>query len=360
MIHLCLFKKKKKVKRKLYIYAGVLTILLSACSTDFEVTGDWKETMVVYGLLDQSQAKQYIKINKAFLGEGNAFEYAEVKDSVQYARALNVTLQRIRGGNVVATYNLTPDNTIPKDPGIFYAPDQANAIYSFPSTGTNALNDDSQYKLIVRNSDTGVEVTSQTSLVKDFGLLSSPSPVSHTFSLISAGNDNYKFPIKFNSGQNARIYQVFVRFHFTDSTASGVVPDSLDWNFAEQTTASLAGGEVMDFGFVGQDFMKFVGNSLSDDPNIYSRTPGKLDIYVIAASDELNTFIEVNKPSTSIVQDKPEYTNITNGLGLFAARYFKAPVSNPLSSATLDTLSGGYHTCRLKFTNAAGVWTGCH
>ncbi len=50
----------------------------SACSTKLDVTGNYKETMVVYGLLDQSQPKQYIKVNKAFLGEGNAFSYAQV------------------------------------------------------------------------------------------------------------------------------------------------------------------------------------------------------------------------------------------------------------------------------------------
>ena len=348
------------MKRKLYIFAGVAALLLSACSTDLNVTGDWKETMVVYGLLDQSQPKQYIKINKAFLGEGNAFTYAQVKDSVQYSHALSVTLQRIRGGNVINTYVLTPDNTQPKDPGIFYAPDQANAIYSFNSTGTNALNDDSNYKLIIRNSETGKEVTSQTSLVKDFGNMTAPNIAGHSYSLISAGNDNYKFAIKFNSGVNARLYQVFLRFHFTDSTSTGTHADSLDWTFAQQVTGSTAGGEVMDFSFIGQDFMKFVGSKLADDPNVYMRKAGNLDIYVIAASDELNTFIDVNKPSLSIVQDKPEYTNITNGLGLFASRYYKAPVSNPLSGTTLDTLSGGYHTCHLKFANSAGVWTGCH
>ena len=102
------------------------SILFSACSTDFEVIGDWKETMVVYGLLDQAQDTQYIKINKAFLGEGNAFEYAMIKDSTQFVNSLNVTLQRIKNGSVIATYTLTPDNTKPKDPGTFYSSDQAN------------------------------------------------------------------------------------------------------------------------------------------------------------------------------------------------------------------------------------------
>ena len=55
-----------KVKKNLlYIFAATI-VLFSACSTDLDVNGEWKETMIVYGLLDQAQPKQYIKINKAF------------------------------------------------------------------------------------------------------------------------------------------------------------------------------------------------------------------------------------------------------------------------------------------------------
>jgi hypothetical protein len=33
--------------------------------------------------------------------------------------------------------------------------------------------------------------------------------------------------------------------------------------------------------------------------------------------------MEVNEPTNSIVQEKPDYTNITNGLGIFSSRYRK-------------------------------------
>jgi hypothetical protein len=86
-----------------------------------------------------------------------------------------------------------------------------------------------------------------------------------------------------------------------------------------------------------------------------------VDIIIIAAADELNTFINVNRPSTGIIQEKPEYTNIQNGLGIFSARYYKdkPPFSRNMNPATLDSLSEGRYTCRLKFVNIAGVWQGC-
>ncbi len=132
--------------KKINYLAITLLVVISACSTDLSVIGEYKETMVIYGLLDQSQPKQYIKINKAFLGEGSALAYAQIKDSAQYVNSLNVVLKRIKNGVELSSYTLSPDNTISKAPGTFYAPDQQNAIYSL-TTPSGTLNPDSDYQL---------------------------------------------------------------------------------------------------------------------------------------------------------------------------------------------------------------------
>jgi hypothetical protein len=353
-----LFKKYIKVKKKFGVLFLVLSILFSACSTDFDVIGDWKETIVVYGLLDQSQSKQYIKINKAFLGEGNAFEYAQIKDSAQFVNSMSVTLKKIRNGNEIASYNLTPDNTIPKNSGTFYGPDQGNAIYSFNSTGGNTLTQDSQYKLIIRNNETGSEVTSQTSLVNDFGPLLSPASGAQYAYIASTTNPNYRFSLRFVTAAYARLYQVIIRLHYTDSTSAGNVAKTLDWKLGQKTTEKLDGGEELDFGFKGEDYMKFIGSSLSDYSGLYNRKAGNVEIIVVSAADELSTYIDVNKPSTGIIQEKPEYTNITNGLGLLSARLYKTSFDKPLSGETKDELSGGDYTHCLKFLGNSGVWLG--
>ena len=75
--------KFANMKKNTSLFLLVLTIF-SACETEFNVNSDWKEVTVVYGLLDQSQDKQYIRINRAFLGEEDAFVMASVADSVNY------------------------------------------------------------------------------------------------------------------------------------------------------------------------------------------------------------------------------------------------------------------------------------
>lgn len=326
--------------------------LFSACSTDLSVIGDYKETMVIYGLLDQSQSKQYIKINKAFLGEGSALAYAQVKDSTQYVNLLNVALKRIKNGVELSSYSLTPDNTIPKNPGTFYAPDQQNALYSV-STPSGTLNSDSEYELIVTNSETGMTAGAKTSLIDD-ATFTSPAPTTPFFNFVLSQNNEYQYPIRWLTGKNARLYQLIIRLNYIDSTTTGNITQKLDWVFPPQKTQGLAGGESMKNDVLGQGLMQFIGNQIDDYPGLLSRTALQVDLLLIAGGDDLNTFIEVNKPSTSIVQEKPEFTNITNGLGIFSSRYSKAPFSKQLGTASKDSLACGQYTQHLKFLDHLG------
>src|SRR5678815_4548066 len=151
--------------KKLLILLALPLVLVS-CSTDFDTTADYKEIMVAYGLLNQYDSKHYIKVNKAFLGEGNALVMAEQKDSINYPDILDVTLDKIDNGSVTASYVLHYDTAVLKEPGVFNNPFQV--LYRLDST---VLSVNSQYKLKIHNRVTGVEATSQSCL-----LYTSPSP----------------------------------------------------------------------------------------------------------------------------------------------------------------------------------------
>ena len=46
-----------------------------------------------------------------------------------------------------------------------------------------------------------------------------------------------------------------------------------------------------------------------------------MDFIFFGGGEDLITYTEVNKPSIGIVQKKPEFSNIKNGLGIFSSRY---------------------------------------
>ncbi|MFL5763926.1 MAG: hypothetical protein ACJ77K_08305 [Bacteroidia bacterium] len=341
---------------KKYIVYSILAsaLLFSRCSTDLDVVGDYKETMIVIGLLDQAQPKQYIKITKAFLGEGDAVVYAGVKDSTQFVHALSVQLQRYKNGNPVgAAIILNPDSSIPKDAGVFYSPDQTNAIYST----TAPLFVDSEYHLTVRNNETGKEVTAVTSLIQDITGFSYPVPAGTSYSFVIIGPyPNYPFPISWNSAAGARMYQGLLRLNYIDSTLAGNDTNYVDYLLPELRTdnSAAAPSEGMSYTAKGHDFYKYIGEHLSDYSGLIKRTALKVDLRLYAGSDDLATFIDVNKPSTGIIQERPEFTNIKGGLGIFTARLNRAPLSRPLDAISLDSLACGQFTHQLKFLNSAG------
>src|ERR1043166_5908288 len=109
-----------------FISALFFILIFFSCSTDFNITAPYKATMVVYGLLNSNSTDsvQYIRIEKAFLGEGNSLIMAQQKDSINYGNVLDVKLERIQNGSIVQTYSLQRDTLIPKDDGLFYNPGQ--------------------------------------------------------------------------------------------------------------------------------------------------------------------------------------------------------------------------------------------
>lgn len=348
--------------KKLFIYSVIiLGLVFTSCSTDLDVTGDYQETMVVYALLDQSQAKQYVKINKAFLGKGNSLLFAKEKDSVQF-RDLEVKLKRTSDGK---EYILTQDHTIQKEEGTFFSGDQSDAIYSFNSTG--ALTTNSEYTLTITNPVNGNKITSTTSLISDF-LITNPVSTSNTSTFIfTPSNQNLRLTVGWNSSKNARLYQLIVRLNYKDYvTVNGIndtIDQHLDWMFPAHTTSNTSGNEPLSNNFSRAEYLEYIGSKLSDYANLNARKAVNIDLIIVAGGQELNTFMEVNGPSTGLVQDKPIYTNINNGFGLFSSRYYKPPFILTLTGTSpgkeLDSLTCGRFTRKLKFLNASGVLPGC-
>ena len=71
------------MKKSTLLLFSVLLFIFS-CDSDFDVNADWKESMVVYGLLDQSVDTQKVIIYKAFLGNQSAYALAQEIDSIYY------------------------------------------------------------------------------------------------------------------------------------------------------------------------------------------------------------------------------------------------------------------------------------
>ncbi len=319
-------------------------IFLNACSTDFETIAPWKETMVIYGLLNPNDAVQYVRISKAYLGEGNALKMAEEADSIYYRDSLIVTMERWQSNLVQESQvlQLCDPNEVPKDTGIFAAPYQAVYKYTLSMHPGNA-EDNSIYKIIVTNRTTGNVVTASTKIIENFNIISPNSVSAYKFNTISQ-------TWKMTSSRKGKIYGILQKIKYAEvnTVTNDTVHKSIDWNLGDKTSISNAQAELT-FPFACRDLYRLLGDACDPDPNItrfLEATP--VDVYVGAGTEEMYAYIQVTNPNSGIVQDRPLYTNVTNGIGFFSCRTTRK-IGIHLHPDTYAALDTSFYTRDLNF-----------
>jgi hypothetical protein len=296
-------------KLTLLLLLSFLIFTFNSCETEVDIDADWKEITVVYGLLNQLDTAHYFRINKAYLG-GNALQIAKIEDSSSYRNALEVTLEGWNQSAKVQTIPFDTASVYNKDSGIFYNP------YMMVYKGLGALNPDLQYRLFIKNTVSGHEVTSKTNLIKNFVI---KKPVAGGRLTLFR---NFNTAFGWTNGVNARRYEPRVRFHYWEIPlgTQDTIPKYLDWALSSVKSNNLAGEGEIEISFSNDGFYEFVRNAVSKNFE-GKRLCGEVDFIVSAGGDEYSTYMDVNGPSYSLVQDRPEYTNIDNGLGLLSSRY---------------------------------------
>ncbi len=315
-------------------------LILGSCSTDIDMIAEWKDITVVYSLLNQTDSISYVKVNKAFLGDTNALYMAQEADSSSYGDALIVQLEQWKWGSVLKTFDFDTTTIYNKEPGTFYNPEQV--IYQYVTHGQ--LDYKSEYKLIITNQNTDKVITAQTPLVHDFMILK--PPLNHpTDPTIMFPDNSFAKDVEWVSAKNGRRYEVIMRFNYKEKFFNN--PDTLfksvDFHFTTRRSKTTDGGEEMLIQFANESFYIFLQSTIPYEPEMEAEVDSRVSMTVeflySVAGEEYNTYMVVNEPSNSIVQDRPEYTNITNGIGIFSCRYNKSRsyFLHPLSQDILTT-----------------------
>lgn len=339
------------MKKYIFILLSLPIFFFSSCETDFDVNANWKDISVVYCLLNPNDTVHFVKINKAFLGEADAYQMASEIDSLYYSSA-SVKLERYKNGLLQETINFEPTTDIPKDDGIFA--NDYNIIYKSSAT----LSVDGEYHLKIDVPEKTEQISSTTKLISDL-LVSNPV----AYRKINFGNTLSQFVAEWKSSENARIYELTVFFYYYEINGAEKTLKTIEWVQPTKISSNNLGGEEMKQEINGGSFFNYVYNRITsqpgwDNPEI-SRVVRKraFDFQFLLGGEELSTFIEVSSPSNGIVQEKPAYTNINNGIGVFSCR-FDYPVKDlEIAQMTIDSLHAGVTTKNLGFMSNANTVT---
>lgn len=324
----------------------VSVVLLGGCKEDFDLTGPYEETTVVYGLLNSADTVQFIRIQKGFLSDGNAYQVAGIADSIYYPDVLEVKLKTLGGGQEYALQRVDGrDYGLYKTGGTFI--NEPNILYKL----SGKLDSLKAYQLTVKNTGNGHEVTAETRLVNNF-TLAYPSP-GVRFPMAIDG------PIQLNwsNAANAGTYDIVVRFNYReyDRLTNTLLADTFTDVILKSNyiPANPNAGEITEFSFESEDFYYPLSEQIGQNPGVdreFNASKGMEFIFTIGG-DQLSRYINSRNAQTGLVQNEavPVYTNVTGGVGILSSKLPVRVKGVMLDARSLDSLKLGRYTSVLRF-----------
>lgn len=319
------------MKNSILLLLLPISLALFSCKETLDPISNFKETAVVYGLLDQNDSIHYVKITRAFIGPGNALQIAQNPDS-SYFNAVNAVVEEyINGVSTGRSWSLR-DTVIDNknENGAFYAPDQQ--LYVFYSKGLDnssnptqtALLDNATYRLKATINNGLFEINGETSLVS--GISTNTDAPTYSFKFIDNEGAYRSTTVAVTVG-NSFVVNTSMDVHYTDFIGSAETPRTLKINLGE---TECEPGDNKQFIANGATFYQAIAShcAANGEPLVDKRNFTGLTIRVVGGHDDLYKYMLVNQPSSSLAQSKPTFTNLTATnehpvIGIFSSRYTK-------------------------------------
>lgn len=321
-----------------------LPFLGSSCETDFSLNGDYEITPIVFGLIDHTKDVHIVKITKAFMGDGDNLVYAQNPDS-NYFTSVDAQVIEYKNGNETGRKWQLHDSLITnKDTsGIFYGPEQR--VYVFYA---DDLDSSAEYEFVADLNEGAHTVNAKTTLIKGFYLSNSvylTDEISFAANTVADAQDYkfWNFPVY--EGLHGMRYSYKYTIRWTETyTDNSTQSFSQTRNDGDVYQANPDQPSIQQASFSGLDFYQWVAAVVPDDADVIKRHLDGIDLRITVAHEELDQYLDVTTPVTSIAQVQPEYTNINGGLGLFSSRIVLDVPNFILNKASRKELCRGQYT----------------
>jgi hypothetical protein len=347
-----------------------LIALFTSCDNDLKIIADWKAVPAVYGILNAQDSVHYIKLNKAFLGQGDVMMMAQEFDSLHFSvdqvgiRLLekeedDVPSQNGANWQTRNTYELEPTNEFVRPEGVFSSPTQT--IYKT----TAPLNKDFYYSVEVYRKSNDTIIAQTDGLIPILSPLSVINP--NTYSPLVILPNSYVPKVQWRSVSGGKMYELSMRFNYMEFPISGesdTLFKSIEINYPSIFSIDTDGGDNMDYPLSYDQFLGFIAANIPEDPTVRRLVVGFdsspigtgvsikhacLDFSLSAAGEDLATYLVLNENSNSLVLDRPEYSNIENGVGILSSRTVKSVNGVKISNQTNDEIAKSEVTKHLNF-----------
>jgi len=303
------------------IFGGLIALLLlQSCDNEIDVNADYKDLTVMYGVLDPASDTNYVRIQRGYLGDAAASASFGISDSLYYDSAEIDVFIREYDNPSATTFDreakLIWDDSKTLDTGTFTG--EGHHLYRVPSNFN--IQRDKEYEVIVRRLD-GTEASARTGVVGRIRILRPLEPFS-----IRIFNGQIQFIADQETTQpnpeatvKMTAYQPVLYFHYKE------VNLSTDEQSFHTVTIRLPLQETRfdqtEIIYNGSQLYAALAGEIEPDPskNIL-RFFQNMDLEITGVSEDMMTYIELNKPATGVNQNRPQFEQVVNGTGILTSR----------------------------------------
>lgn len=327
--------------------AGILLglmVLTFACDNDLDLTAEYKDIPVVYGVFSRANEVNYVKIEKAFLGADgeNALEIAQIPDSVFYAN-IDVSLERLSDNRV---YNLervlASDEGIEREEGVFVS--DPFYLYKLELPEDDELVGGGEYELTINRGDDKPLIKATTVILDDFTFNLPATPGEITIRYRNQG-------LSWINNDEAAFYDVKMKLRFLEQNPDDQLyyEDSILWPVDEFQIAQV-GDANFAYDLDGEAMFRYLGNTLDDNEG-FGRIFVNFDFIIDVAGHEIKDYIDITQANTGITSSQvvPNFTNLSEGFGIFSSKNSLTHGSFTLKPESMDSLANGIYTKDLGF-----------
>ena len=325
---------KFAVMKKITSIFLLIIVFFSSCESDLDINSEWEEITVVFGLLNQNQEKQYIRINKAFLGDESAYLMAQVADSLNFSpQNIEVKIERVSTLEVVEDTRVLVDTVMLKDSGTFASDN--NIVYTFDTDDFLKTDNNQSYHLTITHKNTGKVITAKTNLIHELKLMPYFDNPAFQMGFYSISGDFAGSTVEWDHSKNAEMYQLTMIVNYTEYGTTDTVVKSIQKDFP---LIEHDGSVEYLQQITGEGFFNFLAYNIKKSSTV-NRRINDIDFSLSAGGGGLQTYMNLNIPPTGVVQERPIYSEITNGYGLFSCRTYKLQENVSITSTTKEALA---------------------
>lgn len=313
---------------------GVILIVLftSSCSDEIQLSGEGDPFPVVYAILDAADTAHYLRLGKSFADEYSVQELL-TKHNLYYSSP-DISLKHLSSG---LEFHFEETEEIEKLPGYF--PQSINPVYRL-----NQVLTPGDYLLRIKPDNQTSAIEERIKLFNDL-LIYYPGKNSKRIYFYDDPVTFIWSPSKYVSTYELAFTLEYLEVDVNNKSKLKEITYSRTINTEELEWMQ----DRWKFRLYSDPFFGTIGRSIKKGDQIQYRKPSRLILKISAADAELSQFIKQNNPDTKVEINYKG--NLTNAIGIAAAKYTVVLSKLQLSPKAMDSLRSGRFTKDLLFVN---------